>query len=719
VARLKDKTAKKAVSDQAVIVLTDDLSKKKETLGTWQEEQKKLDPLKQKVSRIESGIQNYSGHSLSKARLESESVKLNVSDSEYNGLFERKNLKNDSKKPYIEFVNSHPNVKTDHQDVLQKLDVIRKEHDRAKVLVKDVAAYFNGLRKLEKTRVGRIDANSRRSDASRALTEAENAYYSAQAGILAGKLEAGSPCPVCGSVHHPNKAVLPDDAPTEDELNALRSRKTESEEYLTTVSSSYSALEAESRANANRILELLNEVHCDLENINDENDTTATLEKRISDLTNEFGALSSRSSELDALCKEYDRNSTALVELDNEVNTISERLEVLYPLITSGRETVGSLRAKVEELSKNLEYPSEEEALRAMAESSAEIKKITEGLEKATSEYNSAESALSNEKRASADLSKDIETITAETEDRRAVFDLSIKENGFADENEYRSALAEKDVLEPLRKEVTEFDNSYRDANTTAANLSKELEGKERPDLDDILKKEAEALKLKNTVDTDLAVVHARLERNKTLRAKISSRFADLDSAEKEYSEIKILSDTANGQLTGKTKIAFEQYVQRTYFDRVVSSANRRLDIMSNGRFALLRKKDADNLRSSFALDLEVLDNHSGKSRTVRSLSGGESFKASLSLALGLSDVIQSIAGGIKIETLFIDEGFGTLDAESLNQAVSVLTQLTDGDTLVGIISHVDQLKERINRKIIVTHDDVGRSGSTVRIEVD
>ena len=158
-----------------------------------------------------------------------------------------------------------------------------------------------------------------------------------------------------------------------------------------------------------------------------------------------------------------------------------------------------------------------------------------------------------------------------------------------------------------------------------------------------------------------------------------------------------------------------ETYIQMTYFDRIIARANTRFMVMSGGQYELKRRRSAENNRSQSGLELDVIDHYNGTERSVKTLSGGESFKASLSLALGLSDEIQSCAGGIRLDTMFVDEGFGSLDGESLDQAMRALQNLTEGNRLVGIISHVNELKERIDKQIVVTKEKSG--GSTVRIE--
>lgn len=191
---------------------------------------------------------------------------------------------------------------------------------------------------------------------------------------------------------------------------------------------------------------------------------------------------------------------------------------------------------------------------------------------------------------------------------------------------------------------------------------------------------------------------------------KSKEGMAGEDARAAAYLPIRELSRTANGELPGKEKIAFEQFVQGVYFRRILQAANLRLQDMTEGRYLLLHAEKAMNKRSQAGLELEVLDHYTGKSRSVRSLSGGEAFKASLSLALGLSDVIQAHAGGVRVDAMFIDEGFGSLDEQSREQAVQVLQRLSYGNRLVGIISHVSELKESIDKKIIVKKGSAGSS---------
>lgn len=205
---------------------------------------------------------------------------------------------------------------------------------------------------------------------------------------------------------------------------------------------------------------------------------------------------------------------------------------------------------------------------------------------------------------------------------------------------------------------------------------------------------------------------------NQDIYEKVQEKQEDIERVEHKYTWMRALADTANGMLSGKPKIELETYIQMAYFDRILIRANRRLLTMSSGQYELKREEDSGSLKGKAGLELCVIDHYNATQRSVRTLSGGETFEASLSLALGLSDEIQSYAGGIQMDSMFVDEGFGSLDEEALGQAMKALVHLTEGNRLVGVISHVSELKEQIDRKIIVTkqREKDGSINSVIRI---
>lgn len=229
-----------------------------------------------------------------------------------------------------------------------------------------------------------------------------------------------------------------------------------------------------------------------------------------------------------------------------------------------------------------------------------------------------------------------------------------------------------------------------------------------------VKKQQTELSSAKAELNRQIQFLTTRLDRNRDALKNIRGRSEELDAAEQHLQWMRALSSTANGTIPGKEKIMLETYVQMTCFDRILIRANTRFMVMSGGQYELRRRREASNNRSQSGLDLDVIDHYNGTERSVRTLSGGESFKASLSLALGLSDEIQSTAGGIRLDTMFVDEGFGSLDEDSLQQAIRALSGLSEGSRLVGIISHVSELKEKIDRQIIVTKDPSGGSHAKI-----
>jgi exonuclease SbcC len=244
--------------------------------------------------------------------------------------------------------------------------------------------------------------------------------------------------------------------------------------------------------------------------------------------------------------------------------------------------------------------------------------------------------------------------------------------------------------------------------------LEEIIKDKEKIDVSDLEKsREEKNLELSN-IELSLKEIHSKVNNNKIVYDKLTSVYDNIKKLEEELLMCEDLSNTANGNIKGKSKLEFEQYVQASYFDNVLESANKRFSYMTDSRYLLARKVEATRISDKLGLELEVIDNYTGKRREITSLSGGESFKASLALALGMSDIIQSYSGGIVVETMFIDEGFGSLDSESLETAMNAIMMLSNNNRLIGIISHVNELKDRIDKNIVVTKSSNGSSVSVV-----
>ena len=280
--------------------------------------------------------------------------------------------------------------------------------------------------------------------------------------------------------------------------------------------------------------------------------------------------------------------------------------------------------------------------------------------------------------------------------------------------NAQRQAL--KLALTKAQKEYADCDRDFAALQAQMGQLKQQLSGMAAPDLPGLTQRRQVLVQARLEALTRQKIVHTRVVTNRKGLENIARTALDAQMLLARRQWLGALNATANGNLQGREKIMLETYILMTYFDQILVRANSRLRIMTGGQYELKRRQAADNMRSQTGLDLDVVDYYNGTIRDVRTLSGGESFKASLALALGLSDEIQASSGGIRMDTMFVDEGFGSLDEESLAQAIRALSGLTEGNRLVGIISHVAELKEKIDKQILVTKEKAGGSAVAIRI---
>lgn len=475
--------------------------------------------------------------------------------------------------------------------------------------------------------------------------EKESEFFKEQVGIIAEKLEENKPCPVCGSITHPNIAKKSASVLSKEELEKIKenleikqNNKLKKQEECIKVNSQINILIQEIGKESDNKLELESAKNKLKEEFNINKEKLISIEQTI---LKEYKSISNKN--LDITKFEYDKFKDSIIDLIN-----LEKNELVK--------------------SKTLQ----EEKMNQLQESNLRLDKYTK-------EY----------------------------------FNELLKLR-FKNEEEYNKILLTNIEIENIQKNIEDFTRNVAINNTKISDLEKEAKGKSTKDLkiqkeklmaykNILIEKRKEYVKVKGKLDNNMRIYKLLLENAKELKQKI-----------KDFIIYDELSRTANGTLAGKKRIEFEQYVQATYFDMVILEANKRLAKMTENRYFLIRKEEPEKISDKIGLDLEVKDNYNGKIRDVKSLSGGEAFKAALSLALGLSDVIQSYSGGIVVDTLFIDEGFGSLDTESREQAINTLSLLIDNNKLIGIISHVTELKERIDKKIIVTKTS---DGSKIEIE--
>lgn len=407
------------------------------------------------------------------------------------------------------------------------------------------------------------------------------------------------------------------------------------------------------------------------------------------------GRCKSAKATLDAKTAETKKQIEELwedISIDEAQASLEDEQKSVLTEIAKLDEAINEEKAKIErraELAQSLPKIEGElkEAEKELAAHTADIKSLKAALIEKISQLEQAKMTLSFADRAAAE--KEAASAEKAIAEMKADYDSALKKLQASSEK----TAGYKSSIEQLSKQLA-----------SGCELDKETE----------LNKKAQAEKVKSESDSASKTLHTRIETNRHALQNIRAKASSLASLEKRYAWMKALSNTANGNISGKEKVMLETYIQMTYFDRIIARANTRFMVMSGGQYELKRRKEAENNRSQSGLDLDVIDHYNGTERSVKTLSGGESFKASLSLALGLSDEIQASAGGIKLDTMFVDEGFGSLDDESLDQAVRALSSLAEGNRLVGIISHVGELKNRIDTQIVVTKQKSGGSKADI-----
>ena len=410
-----------------------------------------------------------------------------------------------------------------------------------------------------------------------------------------------------------------------------------------------------------------------------------------------------------------------------ELKSAQQASEKAQQKMQLASEKANGLKAQLDTLSSDLEDPAATPELlqQQMAETQSQLHQAKQRVaRKAALELQlpKQQTALTQTQDAIAQSERQLAVIETEIAGlQQTMADLRISlpyENKNAAQAALSALITQRDGLQKL---ITDASQKLETAKNTDQRLQAQIHTLEEQlaDAEEIdLAQELTCREALNAQQAELKALQldltARLRTNQTALKNIEAQSEAITLVEAKLIQVRALHNTANGQISGKEKIKLETYIQMTYFDRIIARANTRFMVMSGGQYELKRATTADNNRSQSGLDLSVIDHYNGSERSVRTLSGGESFKASLSLALGLSDEIQSSAGGIRLDTMFVDEGFGSLDEDSLQQAMQALSGLAEGNRLVGIISHVAELKEKIDKQIVVKKDRSGGSKAAI-----
>ncbi len=542
--------------------------------------------------------------------------------------------------------------------------------------------------------------------------EAQQLFFQGQAGILAAKLQTGELCPVCGSDHHPKLAVIIGNSPTEHELQILVKHNKKSRELYEEVKGRYERSSADHHAQSQIVLRLQKELSEEVAHALDKFDVTQLLayigeklpeyQSCYEQLQVELRAIALRKNDEQELATQLMEKNEAVSRLSLVLESVEGQYMELFAQVQSAKDAMKSLEAQL---------PAEEWSVASLSEKLERVVRqyglMKQALEQAKEESRNRQLSYAIAVAEKSSAEKVLQEGQAELVIAKDDFMKALLTAGFTDEVEYEKAKLTEGEIVDLEKEINDFHEKLRSARDYYLQMEHEVESLT---LVDVMALEAEFLALqqeKNQLITERTALMTRYIHNKTMYKKIATLANQLEEKEDDYLLIGHLARVAKGD--NEQKISFERYVLAAFFNDIIEAGNGRLSKMTGGRYQMSRISQKGKGSGQSGLEIEVLDYYTGKSRHVKTLSGGESFKASLALALGLAEVVQSYAGGISLETMFVDEGFGTLDPESLDTAINCLIELQHSGRLVGIISHVPELKEGIDARLEI---EAGKDGS-------
>lgn len=545
-----------------------------------------------------------------------------------------------------------------------------------------ILEYLNLVKKSLKEQEEEREYGEAFEQAERAYTEVENRWIEGQAGLLAIHLHDGDSCPVCGSEDHPKKAAATGNIPTKEEFEQMRREKSTSEKKHLEAKAILTATEQQIQEKKQKVLEQgvsLVEIQETYQILVKEKVVLAEEEKQLKVEHSKLAPLKLALESLDSKLDELRKQKELVLNSYNDKKTAQATAKAMY------NQSLVSLPEDVRSLEKL------EQQIRSVEESK---KQLEAAWKEAQLQYQEANdrSIRSVVSQSNAENLKD-EAIANKDKAHQSYIEALLKA-GFETEEAYKAAKMTDAARSSLKHIIDEYNTSMAIVTKQIEELSAELTGKERKDLAALLYDLQEMEKHIVSIRSGYIQAENYYDKGTEYMANILDAEQQWHKAEREYQLVRDLYDVVRGE-NGK-KISFERYLQIEFLEKIIHKANQRLQQISGGQYYLVRSDRMEKRGKQSGLGFDVYDNYTGQLRDVRTLSGGEKFNASLCLALGMADVIQSYEGGISLETMFIDEGFGSLDEESLNKAIDTLIDLQQSGRMVGVISHVQELKQAI-----------------------
>jgi len=582
---------------------------------------------------------------------------------------------------------------------LEKLDKDLKNIKKLGNLKKEQEQIEDQLRRANDKCSGLENEAGQKKEELRTL---EETWIRGQSAILAQKLVEGEPCPVCGSLEHPQPAQAVGHVPDEQEVRAKKEELERIQSQLEKAREKKNQNERERSGCLGSIL-VLSETLSHIEGVTD------------IDLARDKKSLTAELKKAKEAAEKVQKIENRISELTADLKKIREDSDRAQAEKEKAQENHAAARAKADTLAKNIpEHLRSVDALeKEKSRLSDKIRHMQTALKKAEEELQKAKNQVAGKEAELRAAEDNCTEASRNVLNQRQVFEKLLSQHGFRDEVHFGESKKTDAELDSLKADIDHFEKDLKSARDRKQRAEDEVADIEKPDVQAL--EEAAATKKRQHEDalTEEATLAKQLEHEDALIERYRGLQDQIAALERRFAVVEAISAASNGR--NPLGITFQRYVLATLLDDVLAAATQRFHIMSNGRFALNRLGERTDKRSSGGLDIEVYDAYTGISRPVNTLSGGEGFLASLSLALGLADVVQAYAGGINLDAIFVDEGFGSLDPEALDLAFRALVDLQQSGRLVGVISHVPELKERMDARLEVT---VTRRGSSARLVV-
>ncbi len=553
--------------------------------------------------------------------------------------------------------------------------------------------------------------------AKEAFTHADRLYRANLVGILASDLAEGDPCPVCGATHHEKLATLVEASVTAEQCKELKAVEEKKLDAFNQATASASSLRADVQAKGQQIKEEIRGYMTPefIGGVEALEELIVSFERQREKLVNTVAQSRERLDTLQQNCEKLREveamlaraQGTEMARLAEQRKSLVEERQSLIAKQAASQATLAALQT--------LSYPDWEAAMQAGNHALARVTEIQTALDTAAKEKKSADEAVARVQASIATQKQALEQQKSDAQMLKQRLNEKLTACQFASVEEMQAQVATDAEIHAEETKLADYDKKVTEVAARLSQLEQEQDARHRTlvDLEQLQQEHTSKRVQVETLRTALQAITFRIQNNCEKQQNIRAQQVAYEKAKKENDTSYRLYTLVSGQ-TRNGKITFEQYIQAAGFDSILQAANRHLLPMSDNQFQLYRQTNAVGKQTNTFLDLEVLDISTGKRRPVGNLSGGESFKASLSLALGLSDTIAENRGGIQMDALFVDEGFGTLDSKSLEETKDALLSMSGENKLVGIISHRDELMD-IPQKLRVTK---GRGGSRIQMEL-